>query len=178
MKRTQRVGAIIKTLIDAPCRLYSLQYFCDTFGAAKSSISEDISLADASVRTTGTGYIETIPGAKGGVRFVPDITEEALHLFTGRALHPSERQQQNPRRRLSLYFGYYVRYTFNSQACFSLHKEIQRPRRRLCRNGGDKGNSFGNHGCPSAESSFNHYPARSQNIRRLNGKYQLFFRFL
>ena len=81
MKRTQRVGAIIKTLTDAPCRLYSLQYFCDAFGAAKSSISEDISLADASVRTTETGYIETIPGAKGGVRFVPDITEEALHLL-------------------------------------------------------------------------------------------------
>ena len=81
MKRTQRVGAIIKTLTDAPCRLYSLQYFCDAFGAAKSSISEDISLADASVRATGTGYIETIPGAKGGVRFVPDITEEDLHLL-------------------------------------------------------------------------------------------------
>lgn len=79
MKRTQRVGAIIKLLTDSPCRLYPLQYFCDTFGAAKSSISEDISLADASVRATGTGCIETIHGARGGVRFVPDITEEALY---------------------------------------------------------------------------------------------------
>ncbi|MGN0658768.1 MAG: pur operon repressor [Emergencia sp.] len=81
MKRTQRVGAIIRTLTDTPSRLYSLQYFCDAFDAAKSSISEDISLADASVRATGTGYIETISGAKGGVRFVPDITAEQLNAL-------------------------------------------------------------------------------------------------
>lgn len=78
MKRTERVGAIIKTLTGTPSKLYSLQYFCESFNVAKSSISEDISIADASVRATGTGYIETISGAKGGVRFVPDITEEQL----------------------------------------------------------------------------------------------------
>ena len=73
MKRTERVGAMIKTLTDTPSKLYSLQYFCEAFGAAKSSISEDINLADASVRATGTGFIETISGARGGVRFVPDF---------------------------------------------------------------------------------------------------------
>lgn len=78
MKRTERVGAIIKILTGTPSKLYSLQYFCDRFGVAKSSISEDINIADAAVRTTGTGYIETISGAKGGVRFVPDITDEQL----------------------------------------------------------------------------------------------------
>lgn len=81
MKRTERVGAIIKILTAAPSKLYSLQYFCDAFGAAKSSISEDITLADSSVRITGTGYIETIPGAKGGVRFVPDISMKQLALL-------------------------------------------------------------------------------------------------
>ncbi len=81
MKRTERVGAIIKTLTDTPSRLYSLQYFCDTLGAAKSSISEDINLADAAVRATHTGYIETISGAKGGVRFVPEISDEQLILL-------------------------------------------------------------------------------------------------
>ena len=78
MKRTERVGAMIKTLTDTPSKLYSLQYFCEAFGAAKSSISEDINLADASVRATGTGFIETISGARGGVRFVPDINEAQL----------------------------------------------------------------------------------------------------
>lgn len=78
MKRTERVGAIIKILTDSPGKLYSLQYFCSTFNAAKSSISEDISLADASVRIAETGYIETISGARGGVRFVPDISADRL----------------------------------------------------------------------------------------------------
>lgn len=81
MKRTQRVGVIIKTLTDTPSKLYSLQYFCDALDAAKSSISEDINLADASIRATGTGYIETLSGAKGGVRFVPDISEDQLILL-------------------------------------------------------------------------------------------------
>ena len=78
MKRTQRMGAMIKILTDTPNRLYSLQYFCDLFDAAKSSISEDITLADSALRATGTGYIETISGAKGGVRYIPDISNEEL----------------------------------------------------------------------------------------------------
>lgn len=78
MKRTERVGAMIKILMDSPSKLYPLQYFCDTFDVAKSSISEDIHLAASSVAATDSGYIETISGAKGGVRFVPDISEENL----------------------------------------------------------------------------------------------------
>lgn len=78
MKRTERVGAMIRILTNTPSKLYTLQYFCDAFGAAKSSISEDINLANASIRATETGYIETISGAKGGVRFVPDISGPQL----------------------------------------------------------------------------------------------------
>lgn len=78
MKRTERIGVIIKTLTDSPGRLYPLQYFCDIFDVAKSSISEDINLADGSVRSTGTGSIETISGAKGGVRFISSVTPEAV----------------------------------------------------------------------------------------------------
>ncbi len=78
MKRTERVGAIVKILTDSPCKVFPLQYFCDMFDAAKSSVSEDISLASKAIEFTGTGYIETISGAKGGTRFVPDITAEQL----------------------------------------------------------------------------------------------------
>ena len=42
MKRTERVGAMIQILTGSPSKTYSLQYFCDLFGAAKSSVSEDI----------------------------------------------------------------------------------------------------------------------------------------
>jgi len=78
MKRTERVGAMVKILMDSPSKVFSLQYFCDAFDVAKSSISEDIHLAASSVQATGSGYIETISGAKGGVRFVPDISSEKL----------------------------------------------------------------------------------------------------
>lgn len=78
MKRTERVGAIIKILSDTPNQTYTLQYFCDLFGAAKSSISEDIKSANEAIVLTGSGYLETSAGAKGGVKFVPDISDAAV----------------------------------------------------------------------------------------------------
>ncbi|MGF6374981.1 purine operon repressor [Clostridiales Family XIII bacterium PM5-7] len=87
MKRTERVGVIIRILTDKPNTLYPLQYFCDLFNAAKSSISEDIHMADSAVRFTETGYIETISGAKGGVMFIPDISEEQLKQLQEELCH-------------------------------------------------------------------------------------------
>ena len=76
MKRTERVGAMIEILTQSPNKVYSLQYFCDLFGAAKSSISEDIRACNAALEFTGGGRLETGTGAKGGVRFVPHISAE------------------------------------------------------------------------------------------------------
>ena len=76
MKRSHRVGAICQILTDSPEKIFSLNYFCEKFSAAKSSISEDISAAKEAVAAAGYGYIETIPGASGGVKFVPDISPE------------------------------------------------------------------------------------------------------
>ncbi len=78
MKRTLRVGAIIKILTDSPGVIFPLRYFCDMFHAAKSSISEDMDFAAEAIEFTGTGSIETISGVKGGVRFVPGITQKQL----------------------------------------------------------------------------------------------------
>ena len=76
MKRSHRVGAICQILTESPHKVFGLKYFCDRFSAAKSSISEDISAAKEAIQTTGCGYIETIPGAAGGVKYVPDISLE------------------------------------------------------------------------------------------------------
>ena len=81
MKRTERVGAMIQILTGSPSKTYSLQYFCDLFGAAKSSVSEDIRAANNALLFTGRGRLETGIGAKGGVRFVPHISDEALRLL-------------------------------------------------------------------------------------------------
>lgn len=76
MKRSHRVGAICQILTESPEKVFSLNYFCEKFSAAKSSISEDISAAKEAVKASGYGYIETIAGASGGVRYVSDISDE------------------------------------------------------------------------------------------------------
>ena len=78
MKRTIRVGAMVKTLTDAPNVTFPLEYFCQVFDAAKSSISEDIALASEAIKLTGTGYLTTVSGHGGGVCFVPSITDDQV----------------------------------------------------------------------------------------------------
>ncbi|QOX65583.1 pur operon repressor [Anoxybacterium hadale] len=75
MKRTERVGAIIKILSENPNRLYSLGYFCDLFQSAKSSISEDIQSAKSILEGIDLGLIETTAGAGGGVKLIPYISD-------------------------------------------------------------------------------------------------------
>lgn len=74
MKRTERVGAIIKILSENPNRVFSLGYFCTLFTAAKSSISEDIAAAKQIMDSMELGRIETTAGAKGGIKFIPMIS--------------------------------------------------------------------------------------------------------
>lgn len=78
MNRTERVGAIIKILTETPNKIYTLAYFCNLFNAAKSSISEDIKAANEALAFTCSGYLETVAGSKGGVKFVPDISDDAV----------------------------------------------------------------------------------------------------
>ncbi|HWQ78053.1 MAG TPA: pur operon repressor, partial [Anaerovoracaceae bacterium] len=75
MKRTERVGAIIKILSENPNKLFSLGYFCDLFDAAKSSVSEDIQSAKQILDHFDLGVIETTGGAGGGVRLIPHISD-------------------------------------------------------------------------------------------------------
>lgn len=81
MKRTQRVGALMEILSNSPNKIFSLNYFCDLFHAAKSSISEDVSAVREIAEITGLGLIETIPGAAGGVRYISFISDEKVVEF-------------------------------------------------------------------------------------------------
>lgn len=78
MKRAVRIGTIVKILTDSPNKLFPLQYFCDCFGVAKSSISEDIILACEATMATGSGKIVTISGAAGGVKYIPSISSAEI----------------------------------------------------------------------------------------------------
>ncbi len=69
IKRNERLGALTKILTDTPNRIHTLGEFCELFGSAKSTISEDIDLISASFERFDLGRVETVAGAAGGVRY-------------------------------------------------------------------------------------------------------------
>ncbi len=69
VKRAERLGAITRILTQTPNRIHSFSEFCELFGAAKSTISEDIDIVANSISRFAEGRVETIAGASGGVRF-------------------------------------------------------------------------------------------------------------
>ena len=77
MKRAERACVITQILTENPNKDFSLGYFAERFGCAKSSISEDLQVVRAAVEKAGLGYIETTSGARGGVRYVPYISKDA-----------------------------------------------------------------------------------------------------
>lgn len=81
IKRNERISAMIKVLSDAPNKIYTLSYFSDMFGAAKSTISEDIDLAQSILERFSLGTLETVTGAAGGVKFLPTTSEEANRRY-------------------------------------------------------------------------------------------------
>lgn len=74
MKRTERVGAIVRILSQNPNQSYSLNYFSQLFGAAKSTVSEDVTSAKQLLQAMELGSIESTAGAKGGIKFLPRVS--------------------------------------------------------------------------------------------------------
>ena len=69
VKRNVRMAVIAQRLTDTPNQIHTLNEFASLFGAAKSTISEDITLLAEAFGQYGGGAIETVPGAAGGVRY-------------------------------------------------------------------------------------------------------------
>lgn len=63
-----------KILSDQPSRVFPLSAFTERFGAAKSSISEDLAILRDAFREMGLGRVETLAGAAGGVRYIPQMS--------------------------------------------------------------------------------------------------------
>ena len=81
VKRNERLAVITKILCTNPSRLYTLSYFCSILGATKSSLSEDIAALKEYFEQRKMGRIETLPGATGGVRFVPVTDSGKLRAY-------------------------------------------------------------------------------------------------
>ncbi|SDW86025.1 purine operon repressor, PurR [Marininema mesophilum] len=75
-KRSARLVDMTRQLLDQPHRLISLSAFADRYQAAKSSISEDLAIIHETFREEGTGLLETVSGAAGGVRYLPIANRE------------------------------------------------------------------------------------------------------
>ena len=80
LRRVERVAALTKLLTDMPGHLFSLSSFSQMFGAAKSTLSEDMVTIRQALAELGIGNLETVPGAAGGVRYLPNYTEERVQV--------------------------------------------------------------------------------------------------
>ena len=78
MKKNKRVGMLMDELLQNPCRLYESRHFCDKYGIAKSSLSEDIKLINEILQENGSGRIESIQGVGGGIRYIPGISADRI----------------------------------------------------------------------------------------------------
>ena len=81
MKRAERMVAITQGLMLKPNVLTPLTLLAEQFGTAKSTISEDLMAVKGSFLLSGHGHLETISGAAGGVRYIPEIAKEEATRF-------------------------------------------------------------------------------------------------
>jgi purine operon repressor len=85
VQRNERMAVLTKMLSDSPGKIITFGTFTEMFGSAKSTISEDIEILGNIVDRFGLGYLETISGASGGVRFIPilsaDKTAQILNML-------------------------------------------------------------------------------------------------
>jgi pur operon repressor, Bacillus subtilis type len=77
MKRSERLVDFTDYLLNNPNTVISLTFFSNRYEAAKSSISEDLSIIKRVFKRENVGDITTYAGATGGVVFTPSISDEA-----------------------------------------------------------------------------------------------------
>lgn len=78
-RRMERLVILAKQLTNNPSHLFSLGEFTESFGCAKSTLSEDMSMIRDTLEAQGLGTVETVAGAAGGVRYLPCRPEAAVH---------------------------------------------------------------------------------------------------
>lgn len=82
-RRSERLIDMTSYLLGHPRELISLSFFADRYGAAKSSISEDLAIIKETLEQQGIGTLKTIPGAAGGVKFYVKVSEKEARQYVG-----------------------------------------------------------------------------------------------
>lgn len=76
-KRSERLVDMTYYLLEHPFDTISLTYFSNLYNAAKSSISEDLTIINERFKLQGIGELETFAGATGGVRYIPMVSYDS-----------------------------------------------------------------------------------------------------
>lgn len=71
----------MQKLLANPNTDFPLSYFAEKFDCAKSSISEDLKVVKEALLSEDVGTIVTSIGAKGGVKFIPNISDAEVKEF-------------------------------------------------------------------------------------------------
>ncbi len=81
IRRNERMSAMMKILSGAPNRIFTLNSFCDLFGSAKSTMSEDVDMLREVCEAFDLGCVETVTGAAGGVRYRPEVSRKKAREY-------------------------------------------------------------------------------------------------
>ena len=81
IRRNERMSAMMKILSGAPNRIFTLNSFCDLFGSAKSTMSEDVDMLREVCEAFDLGRVETVTGAAGGVRYRPEVSRKKAREY-------------------------------------------------------------------------------------------------
>ncbi|MBS4201479.1 pur operon repressor [Bacillus sp. FJAT-49732] len=80
-RRSERLVDMTHYLMNHPRELVSLTYFSQRYQSAKSSISEDLVIIKDTFESQGIGTLQTLPGAAGGVKYIPKVKKEYAEVF-------------------------------------------------------------------------------------------------
>lgn len=81
LKRSSRLVEMTQFLLSRPHTLVPLTHFADRYGAAKSSISEDLAIIKEVFEDEGIGELLTLAGAAGGVKLIPRLSKQHALTF-------------------------------------------------------------------------------------------------
>ncbi|WP_243292580.1 pur operon repressor [Bacillus sp. FJAT-47783] len=75
-RRSGRLVDMTYYLLNHPHALVPLTFFSERYESAKSSISEDLAIIKQTFEQQGIGTLLTIPGAAGGVKYIPEVHKD------------------------------------------------------------------------------------------------------
>lgn len=76
VRRSERLVDMTQYMLEKPQQLVSLNFFAERYGTAKSSISEDLQIINEVFQQEQIGELRTLPGAAGGVKYIPQISQD------------------------------------------------------------------------------------------------------